>query len=93
MEQQRNAVLSGHWPLLRYNPALAREGKNPLQLDSKPPSMPLKDYAYNETRYSMLARADPDRASRLLKLAEGDVARRWELYEYMASMPAAKEEE
>jgi pyruvate-ferredoxin/flavodoxin oxidoreductase len=93
MEQQKNAVLSGHWPLLRYNPALAREGKNPLQLDSKAPSIPLKDYAYNEARYSMLARADPDRASRLLKLAEGDVARRWELYEHMASMPQAKEEE
>src|SRR4029453_2674551 len=62
MEQQKAAVQSGHWPLFRYNPALAGEGKNPLQLDSKPPSIPLKQYAYNETRYTMLAHADPDTA-------------------------------
>ncbi len=88
MDQQRAAVMSGHWPLMRYNPDLAKEGKNPLQLDSKPPSLPLKDYAYNETRYSMLATAKPERAAELLKLAEDDVASRWRLYEYWASMPA-----
>ncbi len=47
MEQQKAAVLSGYWPLFRYNPALAREGKNPLHLDSRPPSIPLEKYGYN----------------------------------------------
>ena len=42
MEQQKNAVLSGYWPLMRYNPALRAEGKNPFILDSKAPSVPLK---------------------------------------------------
>jgi pyruvate-ferredoxin/flavodoxin oxidoreductase len=84
MEQQKAAVLSGHWPLLRYNPNLAREGKNPLQLDSKPPSLPLKKYVYNETRYTMLAQTQPEAAQHLLKLAEDDVGRRWRLYEHLA---------
>jgi pyruvate-ferredoxin/flavodoxin oxidoreductase len=88
MDQQKAAVLSGHWPLFRYNPALAGQGKNPLQLDSKAPSVPLKSYAYNETRYTMLAHSHPEAARRLLDLAQDDVAARWRLYEHLASMPA-----
>jgi pyruvate-ferredoxin/flavodoxin oxidoreductase len=87
MDQQKAAALSGHWPLLRYDPRLAREGKNPLQLDSKPPSVSLKSYAYNETRYTMLAHSDPEEAARLLALAEADVAARWRLYQHLAAMP------
>jgi pyruvate-ferredoxin/flavodoxin oxidoreductase len=89
MDQQKAAVLSGHWPLLRFDPRLVREGRNPLQLDSKAPSVPLKSYAYNETRYTMLAHSDPDGAERLLDLAQADVAARWRYYEYLAAMPAA----
>jgi len=88
MDQQKAAVLSGHWPLFRYDPALAREGKNPLQLDSKAPSLPLRAYAYNETRYTMLAHSHPETARRLLGEAQDDVAARWRLYEHWASMPA-----
>jgi pyruvate-ferredoxin/flavodoxin oxidoreductase len=87
MDQQKAAVQSGHWPLFRYNPALAAEGKNPLQLDSKPPSLPLKAYAYNETRYTMLAHSHPDTARRLLAEAQRDVLARWRFYEHWASMP------
>jgi pyruvate-ferredoxin/flavodoxin oxidoreductase len=89
MEQQKAAVASGHWPLLRYDPRLASEGKNPFQLDSKAPSLPLKSYAYNETRYTMLAHSDPQEARRLLDLAQNDVAARWRYYEYLAAMPGA----
>jgi len=90
MEQQKNAVLSGYWPLVRYNPALREEGKNPFQLDSRPPSIPLKQYAYQETRYTMLARLDPDGAKELLQKAEEDVRHMWDLYHYFAQMPGAK---
>ena len=86
LEQQEAAVLSGHWPLIRYNPDLLKEGKNPLQLDSKPPSLPLEKYIYNETRYSMLVRSDPEAAKRLLELAQEDVMMRWRLYEHWAAM-------
>jgi pyruvate-ferredoxin/flavodoxin oxidoreductase len=88
MEQQKAAVLSGYWPLLRYDPRLREQGKNPFQLDSKPPSIPLKDYAYQETRYSMLARSNPDSARELLHLAEKDVLRRWRVYENRAAAGA-----
>ncbi len=56
MEQQRLATESGYWPLYRYDPRLTEQGKNPLQLDSKAPKIPFKDYAYNENRYRMLTR-------------------------------------
>jgi len=87
MEQQKAAVAAGHWPLFRYNPARLAEGKNPLQLDSRPPSLPLRKYAYNETRYTMLAHSDPAAARTLLEQAEADVAARWRLYEHWAAMP------
>jgi pyruvate-ferredoxin/flavodoxin oxidoreductase len=89
MEQQKAAVLSGHWPLFRYNPDLAREGRNPLQLDSKPPSLPLRKYALNEMRYSLLAHSSPATAAALLDQAQVDVLARWRLYEHWASMPVA----
>jgi pyruvate-ferredoxin/flavodoxin oxidoreductase len=89
MEQQKNAVLSGHWPLFRYHPDRVLTGENPFQLDSKAPSIGLDKYVYNETRYKMLARSAPEVAKELLHLGEQDVARRWQMYEYLASMPGA----
>ncbi len=86
IEQQKNAVISGHWPLFRYNPALAAEGKNPFQLDSRAPSIPLEKYIYNETRYTMLVQSDPDEAKKLLQAAQENVNERWKLYQHMAAM-------
>jgi pyruvate-ferredoxin/flavodoxin oxidoreductase len=85
MDQQKAAVLSGHWPLFRYNPESAREGRPALELDSKAPSWPLKKYAYNETRYTMLAHSDPETARRLLEKAQEDVLAHWRLYEHLAT--------
>ena len=87
MEQQKLAVLSGHWPLFRYHPERAREGKPPLELDSKAPSLPLDRYVYNETRYTMLTHSDPETARRLLDAAQDDVRERFRLYEHLAAMP------
>ncbi|HEX9126556.1 MAG TPA: pyruvate:ferredoxin (flavodoxin) oxidoreductase [Methylomirabilota bacterium] len=89
MDQQKAAVQSGHWPLFRYNPELARQGQPALQLDSKAPSVPLKTYAYNETRYTMLVHSDPDAARRLLDQAQDDVHERWRFYEHLAGLPPA----
>ncbi|HHT09504.1 MAG TPA: pyruvate:ferredoxin (flavodoxin) oxidoreductase, partial [Candidatus Atribacteria bacterium] len=86
MEQQKKAVLSGYWPLIRYNPNLAKDNKNPLQIDSKAPSLPLDQYIYNETRYSMLKLSNPEQAQKLLALAEEDVAARWKMYQHLAAM-------
>jgi len=87
MDQQKAAVNSGYWPLFRYNPELAAQGKNPFLLDSRPPSIPLKDYVYNETRYTMLVKSNPEHAKELLELAQQDVAERWKLYDYRSHMP------
>jgi pyruvate-ferredoxin/flavodoxin oxidoreductase len=89
LEQQKLAVQSGHWPMFRYNPALAEEGKNPFVLDCKAPSLPLEKYIYNETRYTMLVHSKPEDARRLLAQAQADVMNRWRLYEQMAAMPGA----
>jgi pyruvate-ferredoxin/flavodoxin oxidoreductase len=87
LDQQKAAVQSGYWPLFRYNPNLVGQGKNPLQIDSRAPTLPLDKYIYNETRYSMLVSSHPAEAKHLLELAEEDVAKRWKLYEYLAAQP------
>lgn len=86
LEQQKLAVESGIWPLYRFNPALIAEGKNPLSIDSKEPTIPVSKYAYNETRYRMLLLSDEARAEMLMKKAQDDVRGRWELYRQMAAM-------
>ena len=86
LEQQKLAVQSGHWSLYRFNPALIAEGKNPLLIDSKEPSIPFEQYAYNETRYKVLVHSDEQRAETLMKLAQKDIKGRWELYQQMAKM-------
>jgi pyruvate-ferredoxin/flavodoxin oxidoreductase len=86
LNQQKSAVLSGYWPLLRYNPALRDQEKNPFQLDSKAPSIPLKQYMYEEARYSMLARSHPQKARELLRKAQDDVDRQWRVYQSRAAM-------
>ena len=93
MEQQKAAVLSGYWPLFRYDPRLVQGGKNPLQLDSRPPTIPLEKYAYNETRYTMLAQSHPKEAAVLLEQAREDVMSRWQLYEALAHMDSKAHKE
>jgi len=84
MMNQKAAVDSGHWPLYRYNPLLAKEGKNPLKLDSKAPKIKFSEYAYLETRYKMLTKSDPEGARQLMELAQEDVQKRWDVLEDMA---------
>jgi pyruvate-ferredoxin/flavodoxin oxidoreductase len=91
LEQQKLAVQSGYWPLMRYNPSLREEGKNPFLLDSKAPSIRLKEYTYREARYTMLARSNPELAALLLAEAQDDVERQWRVYSARAAMPGRGE--
>jgi pyruvate-ferredoxin/flavodoxin oxidoreductase len=88
MNQQWLAVNSGHWPLVRYDPAVRAIAGNPFQLDSLRPRVPLGEYLYNELRYRMLRDADPEEAERLLDLAQEAVDQRWQTYEEMATRGA-----
>jgi pyruvate-ferredoxin/flavodoxin oxidoreductase len=87
LDQQKAAVQTGHWPLIRYNPDLAKQGKNPLILDSKAPTLTLDKFENNETRFTMLSHSDPEAAKRLLEIAQAEVTARWRLYEHWAAMP------
>jgi pyruvate-ferredoxin/flavodoxin oxidoreductase len=83
MHQQKLAVESGYWPLYRYNPDL-EENKNPFQLDSSDPKIPLQDYIYTEGRYRMLQQSDPVVAKFLLAKAQKAVTHRWARYKQLA---------
>jgi len=85
LEQQKLAVQSGYWPLYRYNPVLHAEGKNPLLLDSKEPTIPLEQFEYNETRFRMLVQSNEKRAEELLQQAQQDVGERWKHYQELAA--------
>ncbi|MEI6512631.1 MAG: pyruvate:ferredoxin (flavodoxin) oxidoreductase [bacterium] len=88
LNQQKMAVDSGYWPMYRFDPRLADAGKNPFQLDSREPTLPLKDYIYSENRFRMLIQSDPGGAEKLLHEAEKDVIRRWRLYKHMSTFYA-----
>ncbi|GFO62466.1 pyruvate:ferredoxin (flavodoxin) oxidoreductase [Geomonas paludis] len=90
VETQKRAVASGHWPLVRYNPDLAEQGKNPLQLDSKDPSISLEEYAYGENRYRVLKKNNPEAAATLMARSAELTARRFDLYKRMAEMDFGK---
>jgi pyruvate-ferredoxin/flavodoxin oxidoreductase len=90
-DEQKKAVNSGYWPLYRFNPEFLEQGKNPLQLDSKAPSIDLADYVYNETRYKTLQQSQPERAAELLELARKDVKQRWSLIEQLSKLACGDE--
>ena len=84
LEQQKLGVQAGHWLLYRYNP-LSAAGQNPLIIDSKAPSVPLKQYVYNEMRYRMLLQSDEARSEALIQEAQQDVTERWDRYQELAA--------
>jgi pyruvate-ferredoxin/flavodoxin oxidoreductase len=88
MQNQKAAVDSGYWQLYRYHPDWEAEGKNPFKLDSKGLKIPLKDYAYLETRYKMLTKSHPVEAEKLIAEAQNDVVQKWKHYEQLASLGA-----
>ncbi len=85
LKQQSLATASGYWPLIRYNPMLRQTDQNPFVLDSPRPRKQLKDYAYNELRYKMLQRTQPEKADKMMQLAQQVVNQKWEIYERMAT--------
>ncbi len=90
LDQQHKAVASGHWPLLRYNPALRKKNQNPFVLDSPRPTVPLKDYAYNELRYKVLTLTNPEAADTLMSRAQELVNLKWKTYEELATKKASE---
>jgi pyruvate-ferredoxin/flavodoxin oxidoreductase len=90
MQQQDLAVASGYWPLFRYNPVMRSVGENPFRLDSPRPTIPFRDYAYNEIRYRALAQTRPEEAADLLGMAQHMVNQKYRTYEEMAGWSPAR---
>ncbi|HNR61895.1 MAG TPA: hypothetical protein PKN82_12100, partial [Thauera sp.] len=89
--QQDLAVKSGHWPLLRYDPRLRAQGRNPLSVDSAAPSVPYRDFARNEARFTVLERQNPGASERFLNEAERHARHRHHDYMELAALPAMDE--
>ncbi len=86
LQEQKKAVACGHWPLYRFDPRLKEDGKNPLQLDSKSPTVEFEEYAYGENRYRSLKQSKPEVAAELMELASNDAAQRYKLMEQLANL-------
>ena len=86
MNQQKLAVESGYWTMYRFNPALIKQGKNPLKLDSKEPKRHVREYALNETRFTILNRINPDLAEHYLQEADQDAKERFAYYSQLADI-------
>jgi pyruvate-ferredoxin/flavodoxin oxidoreductase len=90
MKQQDLAVASGYWPLIRFNPAMRNVGENPFRLDSPRPTIPFKDYAYNEIRYTSLTASKPQDAEALLAMAQAVVTEKYRQYEDLAARDGSR---
>ncbi len=84
-QQQKRAIASGYFNLLRYDPRLEEEGKNPLQLDSKEPDFSLfREFLLSENRFAQLTKINPDHADELMTKCEKDAMKRRARLERMA---------
>jgi pyruvate-ferredoxin/flavodoxin oxidoreductase len=89
-QQQARAAASGYWPLFRFDPTMRKSGHNPFLLDSPRPSIPLKDYAYRERRYSSLTQTHPESAAELLGQAQAAADERYRIYEDLAARDGSR---
>ena len=85
-EQQKLAVDTGHWPLLRYDPRRVVEGESALQMDSANPKTALTQFLKNEARFRMVEQQHPERYKTLVAAAQREVSNRYSLYEQMSKV-------
>jgi pyruvate-ferredoxin/flavodoxin oxidoreductase len=92
LQNQKDAVASGHFPLYRYNPLLTAQGKNPLSLDSKPPTMKFSEHALKENRFRVLTKSKPENSEKLLAEADKLFAAKYDLLQKLADLPPCSAE-
>ena len=92
MNNQKAAVLSGHWLLYRYNPEHALNGGTPLHVDSAQPKLPVAEYFNLENRFKMLIKSRPVDAKRLFQEAQERVDNRWQFYQRLSQAETTNKE-
>jgi len=85
LSQQKLAVETGYWPLYRFDPRLADQGKSPLRLDSAPPKGAIADYAHHETRFRAVLQHNPARYHHLMARAQASAEARYRLYQHLVA--------
>jgi pyruvate-ferredoxin/flavodoxin oxidoreductase len=85
-QEEKKAVDSGYWLLYRYNPDLKKEGKNPFILDSKEPTMDLKEFLAGEKRYTSLKQTFPEKVEDYWDEFAEVVRKRYDMYKRMAEI-------
>jgi len=86
VDAQKKAVASGYWPLYRFNPALRAEGKNPLSIDSKEPTMSIKEFMATENRFRVVQKMFPEMAEKLGDFAQKKAKQRLKLYSELSKV-------
>jgi pyruvate-ferredoxin/flavodoxin oxidoreductase len=86
MQGQKDAVNSAHFPLYRFNPELTEQGKNPLSLDSKPPTMTFSEHAMKENRFRVLKQMNPDHATKLMAIVDKKILAKYDMLTKLAGM-------
>ena len=78
MLEMKKAVRAGYWNLMRYNPELIAQKKNPLSVDSAPPTENFNEFLMGEVRYNSLKLKAPEKAEKLFEKAESEAAGRYQ---------------
>ena len=92
LDEQKKAVACGHFPIMRFNPELSVEGKNPLTIDSKKPTIEFSEYAGGENRFRVLKKTHPEAFEKYLKEEQVDVTRRYAMYKQLSELNCNAEE-
>ena len=85
MDHMKDAVRSGYWPLYRFQPTPTRDGQ-PFKLDSRAPTLPVREFIASEARFGILSRTHPERSEQLIETIQSDVDERWRYYEQLSSL-------
>jgi pyruvate-ferredoxin/flavodoxin oxidoreductase len=85
-QEERRAVDTGYWPLFRFNPTLAHEGKNPLTVDAGTPDGTIQEFLGGEDRFSALEKTFPEDSKMLRTQIEADYYKRHILVKTLAAL-------
>jgi pyruvate-ferredoxin/flavodoxin oxidoreductase len=85
-EQEKRAVKTGYWPLFRFNPTLAKEGKNPFIIDARIHDGAIQEFLAGKNRFVALGKFLPEDSKMLRMQIEADYHKRHVLAQTIADL-------